>query len=354
MKTLPRLVLLCLAALARPVSVSAQTPPVASAPQVIGHESKVTGTAVSRDGLLVASVGFDELIVWDAKTGQITRELRERGGGSMTLPKVVAAPTFSPVDSRLGFSIDTSVVLIDLNTKRKGGLTSHKKDVSALVFSPDGKLLLSQDGDQRAIVWDMATGKPLQELKDNPAFEGAPLKGVFTVGDNTLVIPYFMGAGEIRMRFIDTATWKEKKPSVRLNETHLYSALALSPDGKVVFAEQAGSVFAFDTDTGKTLYQLPVKINNIDYAFSKSAAMTPDGKTLILAGALTHENTFHQFFVWDLVNRTVIARITPDGDQAKVNHLGVSVSPDGKTIYAGRGKKVVRFDVATGQELGQW
>jgi len=78
-----------------------------------GHQDVILDAAFSPDGKILATCGYDRLIVlWDVSGGKILRTLRE-----------------------------------------------HSDSVFGVAFSPDGKLLASGAADRAVKIWDVATGK---------------------------------------------------------------------------------------------------------------------------------------------------------------------------------------------------
>src|SRR6266545_6189604 len=106
----------------------------------------------------------------------------------------------------------------------------HTTRFSALVFSPDGKLLATTAGQSKLVwLWDATTGELVRKLHG--------------------------------MEF----------PA---------RAVAFSPDGKYVAAMQAGpNIHIWDVETGTCNAVLAV-----DYGGAKSLAFSPDGKSLVSVG----------------------------------------------------------------------
>ncbi len=125
-----------------------------------GHDWAVTCGRFSPDGSRVVTGSQDTTaIIWDTETGDPLIEL-----AGHTAP--VTSVAFSPDGSRvLTGSQDYNVKLWDAvvknpdpNRKVQTGkeilsLAGHQQEVTAVAFSPDGRLALSSSRDGKAIVW---------------------------------------------------------------------------------------------------------------------------------------------------------------------------------------------------------
>jgi WD40 repeat protein len=114
--------------------------------------------AVSSDGKLALSSTSSRdkgiMTVWETATGKAHATLPPLDGEARAI-------AFSPdgktlVVSRFGYQIDQNLWLIDTTTwKIKGHLAGHPRAINALVFSADGRYLVSASDDSSAVVWDM-------------------------------------------------------------------------------------------------------------------------------------------------------------------------------------------------------
>jgi WD40 repeat protein len=125
-----------------------------------GHEGLVF--SVSPDGRILALGDYDgSVILWDPQSRQpIGEPLREHEG-------LVSSVAFSP-DGRMlaSGSGDGSVILWDLKTRQQIGepLRGHSDvGVNTIAFSPDGRILASGGWEGAVILWDPQSRQPIGE-----------------------------------------------------------------------------------------------------------------------------------------------------------------------------------------------
>jgi WD40 repeat protein/tRNA A-37 threonylcarbamoyl transferase component Bud32 len=174
---------------------------------------------------------------------------------------------------------DPEILVWDLNTRKVvHRLGEHKRNVSALAFSPDGKILASASHDQTVILWDAATGKRRRTLHDlkfpvacvafSPdgktlAAAASPLVGG-NPADNQILL-WDVESGEVRQQIQG-----HFKRSV---------AIAFAPGGKrLATAGWDRQIKLWDPLTGQEVLRLPGHAGAV-----MSLAFAPDG-TLISGG----------------------------------------------------------------------
>jgi WD40 repeat protein len=152
----------------------------------------------------------------------------------------------------------------------------HAGLISALAFSPDGKLLASAGTDQATRVWDVRTGKPLKRLwRLDEDYDVMVLQ--FSPDGKTLY-SCAGAAGSPRrgdmVRIWDLSAGKARCPFLRSEEYgHL---LAVSPDATVVASAGTNtSITLWDLRAGRRLREVPASRHGKPLAFS------PDGKILV-------------------------------------------------------------------------
>jgi RNA polymerase sigma factor (sigma-70 family) len=220
----------------------------------------------------------------------------------------------------------------------------HGDAVLSLAYSPDGKKVASGCGDGTVWVWEAATGKEMLSLKAHHYFISAVAfspdgKVLISRGREDTPGPYG-GAGTIRVW--DLATGRELRQFKGLE--HGGGVIALSADGKTLAAGSYGTtIFLWDLASGKELRQL-----KSDRFHAINVALTSDGKVLASGG---HCSTVR---LWDVGTGTVLREIEHEQPSNDFD-LAVAFSPDGKILASGSLESAIRlWDVATGKELAQF
>ncbi len=142
-------------------------------------------------------------------------------------------------------------------------------------------------------------------------------------------------------------------------------ALALSPDGKRLIATagqngQNNVVELWDTDKHKKIANLDEGVN---FTYFTSAAFTPDGKTIALAGAAQARNGQPgglMIHFWDLASGDEVRKLegppqppNPNPRQWRPATVDcMAFTPDGKTLGLVADRKLLLYEVATGKERG--
>jgi WD40 repeat protein len=266
----------------------------------------------------------------------------------------------------------------------------HGAPVTALVFCPDGKGLLSASQDGTVRLWDTVTGKELRRFEGH---RGAVFCVAVSADGKTLAT----GGEDKTARLWDVATGKRVRLPVQYQET--VDCVAFSPDGKRLAAGgrwlrpqvrdvatgkvlgeirgEAAVVFDF-SDPQRAGEQMARRTGALGIAFSgdgQSVAVGNAGRPLVLYDAVTGAERRHFEGHTRAVTTVLFA---PDGktlvscgtDQtvrfwdtdagkelrkltaAAENFFCCALSADGKTLATGSaGHVVVLWDTDTGKEL---
>jgi WD40 repeat protein len=216
--------------------------------------------------------------------------------------------------------------------------------VLALVFSPDGKTLISAGADGVIHLWDVNTGKEKSQLRGHR--EEVTSLALSPSGR------YLVSGGEDRtIRVWDLTAGKQ----VRQWEAHTRAvyALALHPGGRVLASGgEDDAVRLWDRATGKRLRSLRGHVGHVS-----SVAFSPDGKTLASAGGDQSVRTFPDgeweitdhdvptICLWDVETGKQLRTFGRRADRARL----VAFAPSGK-LLASADDKVAFWDPATGKE----
>jgi WD40 repeat protein len=153
----------------------------------------------SADGKTFATGSFDNNIyIWNGETGKPVAKLEGHTG-------MITNLVFS-LDGKhlLSASADDTARLWSLTSKVSQVLSEHDGDVWALAFSPDSQLALTGGEDNLINVFQVNNGKKLAQLADH---DGAVLAMAFNKSGSLLA----SGGDDYTLRIWDTKTWQQVK-----------------------------------------------------------------------------------------------------------------------------------------------
>jgi len=135
------------------------------------YKDNFSNSKISFDGRRVIRYGDKKGFLWETDTGRLVAELKPPEQRDILIPwyadlKLWGA-VFSP-DSKVIATEDSlnSIELWDAETGRLlAFLQGHNSTIYALSFSPDGKLLASASRDGTARIWEVQTGRLIDRVK---------------------------------------------------------------------------------------------------------------------------------------------------------------------------------------------
>lgn len=260
----------------------------------------------------------------------------------------VEAVVFSP-DGRLLLtgSWDSTARLWETDTGRElRSFVGHSDRITSVAYSPDGRFILTGSKDATARLWDVTSGKELHRFEGHSDF----VRGVAFSPDGRYVLT---GSGDGTARLWALETGREVRrfrahPASALSITCSVLTVAFSPDGHyVVTAGWNNPARLWEIETGREVHYYVEHSTPLtdEIPTTFAAAFSPDGRFL-----LTGDND-KTARLWDVKTGLVVRQFR--GHSAEV--FAAAFSPDGHYVLTGSGAKVARlWDAKTGLEVRQF
>jgi WD40 repeat protein/tetratricopeptide (TPR) repeat protein len=285
--------------------------------RILTHSQPENWNYISQD--------FAEARVWDVQTGlPISPPLRTEGA------------SFSPEGLRLLTIGKNGARICDAATGKP--LAAILKPGRHPLFSPEGRYVVTTDGERTVQMWDVATRPPLTRPVRH---EGTINLTVLSADGRRLATG---SSWNDRLRVWDTATGQALTPP--LQPDGLFR-LAFSPDGRWLLAlsgdvdKERGAAQVWDVATGR-LVLAPVEHRS----GVQHASFSPDSR--LLATAAYEDPTA---WVWDLATGRAVTSVRKQEGWIG----GVWFSPDGRRLLTVMGVlpggEAQVWDVATGKPL---
>jgi WD40 repeat protein len=267
---------------------------------------------------LLATAGEGSLAVWDLDTG---KRLTEAGAGE------VFSVAYSP-DGRsvLSGTRDGAITQWDVATGRmtrtferlrgkKYGDGSPMHDwAGSMTLCPDKGRAVTGHFDNRAALWDLATGKLLREYDGlfGTGVQGVAVSpdGRWGVGSGSPGALWDLESGEVKRTF-------NPGPGA-------YISAAFNPDGKsVLLGANSNLLRLFNAETGTLIREFEGHPGRV-----AALAFTPDGRHAVSGG-----ESGEPFQLWDVVTGKAVRRFAfPPGTQPSWG-TALALSPDGAWLY---------------------
>jgi hypothetical protein len=283
-------------------------------------------------GLACVPPGKPILRLMDAQTGQIIRELPGHTssitGLVFSLDGKILVSSSEASDGSIRFwDVSSGSVLRSLSMNSKVGAPE-------LAISPDGSLLAGAWAENFR-VWDFASGKTLAQGVSAigiPRFsKDGSLMAVYGAGDRSSVVVY------------TTNNWQ---PAMKIKLPAQTEQFALSPDGKMLVTggdNSTGILHFWDVSSGQELSHAE------DNLIPSQIAFTPDGRLLVTGGLPWHLKSsipLKVFSIWNPATQQKISDVVAPGIPPQT----LVISADGQQIaYAEPGGMVDVWGLADDQ-----
>jgi hypothetical protein len=269
--------------------------------------------------------------------------------------KLLAAPTGVVVQL---WDVDQRRVVVTLRHPFGDGGPENKQ-ITGVAFSPDGKLFLTWSSNGTVRLWDVATGKAKDPLKEARGTAYRP-------GDKTLAT-WLMLLNPSKRKGRPPLEGLGEKPGYAnaLDEKPGYAnAVVFSPDGKnvavgggyvdTVGRPALGWVRAWEVATGRLRFSFDGREFSSEDPedggpeMVQSLAFSPDGKTLATA------SVYGSVLLWDLRSGKRAATLQAFDPDSKAEEnfnpaFSVAFSPDGGTLAVGTLRGLRFWDVKSGR-----
>ncbi|MCL4457350.1 MAG: caspase family protein [Nitrospirae bacterium] len=350
---------------------------------------RVESVAFSPDGKSVVSASGSGFKFWDVSTGRevktfvTSRNYEGERGYTAYLPfhfvlssdgrYILSAGRYVDMDrggyQRGGDQIEKLVRLWDAKTGRLiRTFEGHRKWVSSVALSPDGKYALSVSEDKTLKLWDVSTGREVRTFFGHTHL----VNSVAFSPDGKYALS---GSYDTTVKLWDIETGREVRTF--FGHTHPVNSVAFSPDGKyAVSGSSDETVKLWDIETG-------IRIGNF-VGGAASVVFSRDGKHILSGGstlklydvaARREIKTFqgadsvtyaafssdkqyilsgpgYAMQLWDFSNGVQIKSIKLDVKDKKNDFRFLAVSADNKYILASEGdKNLMLWDAITGKKV---
>jgi WD40 repeat protein len=347
-------------------------------PQGVWWSPGVCHVRFSPDGMTLAATGWENLTLWDVRTGKPLRQLGGRCedfsgvafspdgrtlaagcGSAIRLWDVatgkevrppgephdaVSAVTFSPDGKLLAVGRSGHVRLHDVASRAEARrLVADDLPFHRITFAPDGGTLAAEDWDRNLRFWEVATGGPVRLWRPTDHEPRGEFRRL--TPDLRRFVSVKLSDAEVsdsprrlyQVRVCETMTGRElRKFQVDGGE---HPAFAFSPDSRLLaVGHTRSSVGVFELGSGREVCRLG------DDHGTAALAFAPDGRSVGLSDGV---GTFR---LWELATQ---------GERCRVRahpwwKVTFCLSPDGGALATWSEDGPIRlWDLATGQEVGR-
>jgi WD40 repeat protein/cytoskeletal protein RodZ len=250
----------------------------------------------------------------------------------------VTGVAFSPNGQRLvSGSWDGTMKFWEVPSGEPLSTVSGKtKELQALTFSRDGKLLATENSSDTASLRDPATGEEIRTFPSDKALGPVGSNWVYSIAFSPNGRWLASGIDDKTVRLWDVQTGRKIRDLTGQRRPVIY--IAFSPDGSLLATgDDEKNIKIWDVSSGAEMYRLQGH-KKLVYA----VAFSPNGRLLASASG---DKTVK---LWDLSTGQELRTLS--GHTNLVSSL--AFSPDGRWLASGSWDKTIRlWDVETGKEI---
>jgi WD40 repeat protein len=211
-----------------------------------GHRGGISGIGFTENGVTLATWGPWGASFWDTASGQSIARMQPPGDAQAVGALAPDGRTLATVDGREPTVKLWDAVAFDQKSAPRAVLRGHTGTLSALSFSPDGKLLASSASDNSLKVWKFSsTGNEQISLRYS-------LQGLQTPAAALAFSPHgrwlASASRDGNVRLWDMRSGHEQH--TLSHPTKLIASLQFSPDGKSLAVWSAHGVKLWNVGTG--------------------------------------------------------------------------------------------------------
>ena len=310
------------------------------------------GTPLPQPGAIISPDSAEKIV-----------EIADLGGQTIPIWELAFTP-----DGRILAAAGSETILNLWDVSGTGApntFSGHTSNVTSIALSQDGKTLAAGAEDNTIKLWDVASGQELRTLStyhpDDSNSHGV-LDMVFSP-DGKMLVSVFESFSDSTSNFIfymdlwDTASGKH----MRTWNNYWLWGVSFSPDSKTLAWGTSNvywkdnNVILSDAASGRVVHTLSGHESRVN-----SVAFSPDGKTLASG------SDDYTIKLWDVASGSVLSTISNDVTIIAVRPSDIAVpvtnvafSPDSKTLVSGSQTEpgmlyntISMFDVVSGQKLG--
>ncbi|MCX6328257.1 MAG: WD40 repeat domain-containing protein, partial [Bacteroidia bacterium] len=295
-----------------------------------GHTGDITSLDFSPDGRLIISGSNDKTIrLWDIATGKVLLVYDGFVGKANSLRFLPDGYSFiTGSDGRFSSwdiikEIEAPVTDENASNLPRNCLISSPD----IIFSPDRKSIVSEEGSGRLNIYDIASGKELHSFIGHNNY--SKVYSICFSPDSKFLLS---GSSDSTIKLWDIATGKELKTYVA--HAQYINSLSFSPDGKsFISADSHGNLDLWDIASGKEIRSFPDQEHLVN-----SIHFLPDGKSFITSN-----------FYDDALNlwETSTGRMLRSFEGVSKQVFSFDISKNGKKILVGSDQDVKLADIGT-------